>query len=66
MWFNNLKPSGFQRDNADLNKLIDGIGIFYREEFRDESLYCISMGKVIPADTAESIFSTTATGSKMV
>ena len=31
-------------------------------EFRDNSLYCISTGKVIPADTAKSILSTQTQG----
>ena len=33
-------------------------------EFRDESLYCILTGKVIPADGAESILSTQTQGQK--
>ena len=62
-----LKLCRIQRDNIDLNKLIDGIGATidpYLVEFRDESLYCISTGKVIPADTAESILSTQTQGQK--
>ena len=42
-----MTPSPFKRDNADLNKLITGIGILYMDsfltDFRDEKLYCISL-----------------------
>ena len=43
-----LKPSRIQRDNADLNKVIIGIGATmdpFLTEFRDNSLYCISTVK---------------------
>ena len=39
-----LKPSRIQRDNADLNKLITGIGATmdpFLVDFREEKLYCI-------------------------
>ena len=61
----NLKPSRIHCDNAGLNKFIDGIGATmdpFLVEFWDESLYCISTGKVIPGDNAESILSTQTHG----
>ena len=40
-----MTPSPIKRDNADLNKLITGIGTAidpFLTDFRDEKLYCIS------------------------
>ena len=40
-----MTPSPSERDNADLNKLITGIGTTmdsFLTDFRDEKLYCIS------------------------
>ena len=62
-----LKPSRIQRDSADLNELITGIGATmdpYLVDFRDEKLYCILTGKVMPVDIAESILATRAQGQK--
>ena len=40
-----MTPSAIKRDNADLNKLITGIGTImdpFLADFRDEKLYFIS------------------------
>ena len=56
-----LKPSWIKRDNADLNKLITGIGATmdpFLADIPGEKLYCISTGKEISEDIAGSILAT--------
>ncbi|MCG7875152.1 MAG: hypothetical protein N0C90_02335 [Candidatus Thiodiazotropha endolucinida] len=60
-----LKPSRIQRDNSDLKKIITGIGATmdpFLVDFRDDKLYCISTGTVMPSDIADSILATESKG----
>ena len=60
-----LTPSRIKHDNADLNKLITGIGATmdpFLADFRDDKLYCISTGKVISENVAGSILATQTQG----
>ena len=60
-----LSPNRIKRDNVDLNKLVTGIGATmnpFLADFRNDKLYCISTGKVVSDDIAESILATRKQG----